>query len=172
LLIYPKKYQNDSKYIFLMDLNFFSYYPITIKTRNACKEGESKMVLNNPYQAYQKQAVTTSKPEDLTFMLYEGLVKFIRLSKAALLDKRLEESNSYNLRAQDILSELMVTLKKEYSISEQLLPMYDFMKSRLIEANLKKSEEILVEVEEFAVELSETWATAMKQVKSKSLGLN
>lgn len=125
------------------------------------------MVLNNPYQTYQKQAVTTSKPEDLTFMLYQGLVKFIRLSKNALQNNNLEECHRNNLRAQDILSELMVTLKQGYSVSDSLLSMYDYMKSRLIEANLSKNLDILVEVEGFALELSETWSTAMKLSKTK-----
>ncbi|MEH7301327.1 flagellar export chaperone FliS [Neobacillus drentensis] len=126
------------------------------------------MGLNNPYQTYQKQAVTTSRPEDLTFLLYQGVFKFIRLSKSALKNNNFEDSNNYNLRAQDILSELMVTLKKEYSVAEQLLTMYDYMKSRLIEANLNKNSEILDEVEGFAVELADTWSTAMKQAKIKS----
>lgn len=126
------------------------------------------MAFSNPYQTYQKQAVTTSKPEDLTFMLYQGMVKFIRLSKMALQNKNMEECHSYNLRAQDILSELMVTLNQEYTISKSLLPLYDFMKFRLIEANTSKKLDILEEVEEFAVELSETWSSAMKQNKIKN----
>jgi len=120
------------------------------------------MTLNNPYQAYQKQAVTTSKPEDLTLMLYQGMVKFIRLSKLALDQNNIKEGHSNNLRVQDILSELMVTLKPEYPISNSLLSLYDYMKRRLIEANIKNQPEILEEVEGFAVELSETWAAAMK----------
>lgn len=123
------------------------------------------MTMANPYQTYQKQAVTTSKPEDLTLMLYQGMVKFIRMSKIALQNKQLEECHTYNLRAQDILSELMVTLKMEYPVSASLQSMYDYMKSRLIEANLKKDPAILDEVEGYAVELTETWQEAMKQAK-------
>jgi flagellar secretion chaperone FliS len=126
------------------------------------------MVIKNPYQTYQKQAVTTAKPEDLTYMLYQGLVKFIRLSKNALQNNNLEECHSNNLRAQDILSELMVTLKQGYSISDSLFSMYNYMKSRLIKANLSKNFDILVEVEELALELSETWSAAMKLSKTKS----
>ncbi|MBO0961055.1 flagellar export chaperone FliS [Neobacillus sp. MM2021_6] len=124
------------------------------------------MSVKNPYQTYQKQAVTTSKPEELTYMLYQGLVKFIRLSKQALNNHKLEECHSSNLRAQDILSELMVSLKKDYPISDSLLSLYDYMKTRLIEANLKKQVEILEEIEGFAVELAETWQTAMKSKNS------
>jgi flagellar protein FliS len=101
-------------------------------------------------------------------MLYEGLVKFIRLSKQSLQNKKYEECHRYNLRAQDILSELIVTLKKGYSVSEPLLSVYDYMKTRLIEANIKKSLEILTEVEGFAVEYVETWTVAMKQAKTIS----
>ncbi|MCH6266830.1 flagellar export chaperone FliS [Neobacillus citreus] len=119
------------------------------------------MVLRNPYQTYQKQAVNTSKPEELTLMLYQGMVKYIRLSKIALQNQQIEDSHHYNLRTQDILSELMVTLKQEYSIAESLLRVYDYMKIRLIEANLHKKIELLEEVEQFAVQLTETWAAAM-----------
>jgi flagellar protein FliS len=125
------------------------------------------MGLRNPYQTYQRQAITTSSPEDLTLMLYQGMVKFIRLSKMALQNNNMEECHRYNVRAQDILNELMVTLNKEYAVSDSLLPMYDYMNRRLIEANLKKNIEILEEVEGFAVELTETWSTAMKLNKSK-----
>jgi flagellar protein FliS len=126
------------------------------------------MAFSNPYQSYQKQAVTTSAPEDLTLMLYQGMVKFIRLSKMALQNNTIEESHRYNLRAQDILSELMVTLKPGNIISDSLLPLYDFMKYRLIEANLNKNLDMLEEVEGFALELSETWSTAMKLYKTKN----
>ncbi|NMD69085.1 flagellar export chaperone FliS [Bacillus sp. DNRA2] len=125
------------------------------------------MVTNNPYQTYQRQAVTTSRPEELTLMLYQGLVKFIRLAKIDLENNNIEGSHKHNLRAQDIITELMVTLKTGYEISESLLSMYDFMKSRLIEANLTKKVELLVEVEGFAVELLETWSEAIKLNKTK-----
>jgi len=124
------------------------------------------MTLTNPYQAYQKQAVTTSKPEDLTSMLYQGLIKFIRLAKMDLENKNIEASHKNNIRAQDILSELMVTLNQDYAISENLLSLYDYMKNRLIEANLQKKTELLEEVEGYAVELSETWIAAMKLSKT------
>lgn len=125
------------------------------------------MTTRNPYQTYRKQAVTTSRPEELTFMLYQGLVKFIRLAKLELQNNHVEESHKNNLRAQDILSELMVTLKPGYEISDSLLSLYDYMKSRLIEANINKNNELLEEVEGLALELLETWSEAMKLNKTK-----
>jgi flagellar protein FliS len=125
------------------------------------------MVTRNPYQIYQKQAVETSRPEELTFMLYQGLVKFIRLAKRDLENNNVEGSHKNNIRAQDILTELMVTLKPGYEISDSLISLYDYMKSRLIEANVSKKIEIIEEVEGFAVELMETWSEAMKLTKMK-----
>jgi flagellar secretion chaperone FliS len=130
--------------------------------------GETTLAFSNPYQTYQKQAVSTSRPEELTYMLYQGLVKYIRISKNSLENKNFEESHSYNLRSQDILSELMITLKKGYPVTDQLLTMYDYMKTRLIQANISKDIQILEEVETHAVELSETWYNAMKQMKIKN----
>ena len=116
----------------------------------------------NPYQTYQKQSVTTAKPEELTFLLYQGLVKYIRLSKQSIQNNKILDSHQNNLRAQDIINELIISLNEEYSVSKTLLPIYEYMKRRLIEANLKKSIEILEEVEGFAIDLTETWSEAMK----------
>ncbi|WEG11243.1 flagellar export chaperone FliS [Pullulanibacillus sp. KACC 23026] len=125
------------------------------------------MGMNNPYQTYQRQAVTTSKPEELTLMLYQGMVKFIRLAKLAMEKQTIEEAHHNNLKAQDILSELMITLKDGYPISDSLLALYDYMKRRLVEANRTKRVEILEEVEGFAVDLADTWSTAIKEMKTK-----
>lgn len=125
------------------------------------------MVTNNPYQTYQKQAVTTSRPEELTLMLYQGMIKFIRLAKHDLENNNIESSHKHNLRAQDIITELMVTLKPGYEISDSLLAIYDFMKGRLIAANLTKKVEIFDEVEALALELLETWSDAIKLNKTK-----
>jgi flagellar secretion chaperone FliS len=124
------------------------------------------MSISNPYQAYQRQAVNTSKPEDLTLMLYEGIVKFVRLSKLSLEKQQLQEAHRYNLRAQDILIELMVTLRDGYEVSEPLQKMYDYMKTRLIEGNVSKDIAPLEEVEGYALELVETWSAAMKMART------
>ena len=119
-------------------------------------------MLSNPYQAYQKQAVTTSRPEDLTAMLFQGLGKFIRLAKSELENGNMEASHQNNIKAQDIITELMVTLNKDYPVASQLLPVYDYMKTRLIEANMKKNSDIFDEIEGYASELANTWSAAVK----------
>ncbi len=123
--------------------------------------------MNKPYEAYQRNQVQTALPEELTLMLYNGLVKFIKLAKKEVENRQIEQANVLMIRAQDILSELMLTLNMEYDISKQLMPLYDYMKNGLVEANLQKSVSKLTEIEEMAVDLRESWSQAMKLAKGQ-----
>lgn len=48
------------------------------------------MAIQNPYAAYQKNSIETATPAELTLMLYEGCLKFIRLAKYAI-QKRMQK---------------------------------------------------------------------------------
>ncbi|MBP1157790.1 flagellar protein FliS [Paenibacillus sp. PvR052] len=112
-------------------------------------------------QKYQNNQVTTSTPGELTLMLYNGAIKFIKQTKSAILEKQLDKAHHFNLRVQDIINELIITLDRSYPISEQLLIMYDYMKRRMIEANIKKDGTIIDEVEGFFVQFRDTWKEVM-----------
>jgi flagellar protein FliS len=124
--------------------------------------------LNNVAQKYQTNQMNTSSPGELTLLLYNGAIKFIKQTKAALLENHMEKANQFNLRTQDIISELMITLDRSYPISEQFLVMYDYMKHRLIEANLNKDETILDEVENLFVQFRDTWKEALLLSKQQA----
>jgi len=123
------------------------------------------MATTNPYQAYEKNQVFYAKGEELTLMLYKGAIKFIDQAKLAAEQNDWSRTHNRILKAQAIISELMVTLNMEIEISQSLLLLYDYMKQRLIEANLKKDADILKEVQDMLIELAETWNLAMKSVK-------
>lgn len=125
------------------------------------------MVNNNAYQQYQRNVVYTASPQDLTLMLYDGLVKFINLSIQGIEEENVQKSNNNILRAQDILVEFMSTLDMDYEVSKGLMALYDYMKRRLAEANITKDKAILEEVLGFAEELRDTWAQAMKLAKQQ-----
>jgi flagellar protein FliS len=65
------------------------------------------------------------------------------------------------MRAQAIVTELDVTLDREYELSEGLAQMYEYMNRRLMEANLEKDTEILKEVLTYSETLRDTWKEAM-----------
>lgn len=123
------------------------------------------MVTANPYQQYQQSVINTSTPQELTLMLYNGLVKFLNLGIQAIDEKNMESAHNNILKAQRIIEEFMSTLNMDYDISKNLYSLYEYMNRRLIDANIKKDKEITEEVLGFAKELRDTWAQAMKLAK-------
>lgn len=110
---------------------------------------------------YLAQKVMTAKPEELTYMLYEGLVKFIKQGILYNDDSNIEKTHESIMRSQAIVTELDVTLDREYALSEGLAQMYDYMNRRLTDANLTKDTSILQEVLGYAETLKDTWKQAM-----------
>ena len=123
------------------------------------------MMVNNGYNQYKESSVYTATPEELTLMLYNGLVKFIMLAQSAIDEKNIERANNSIIRAQDIVREFQVTLDMKYEVSKQLDSIYDYMNRRLIQANIKKDKDILEEVLGMAKDLRDTWTQAMKLAK-------
>jgi flagellar protein FliS len=123
------------------------------------------MAMNNPYQIYQQNAVQTASPERLLLMLYDGAIRFMNQAKMYLEKGDLELVHSNLVKAQDIITELMVTLNMDYEISHQLLPLYEYYRHRLIEANTKKIAEPIDEVLGYMTELRQTWEQAIRLVK-------
>lgn len=120
---------------------------------------------NNPYQQYQQNAVKTASPQELTLMLYNGLVRFLKTAREAIDDKNIEKTNNYLIKSQNILTEFMSTLDMQYEVSQGLFSIYEYMNRRLIEANIKKDKEILTEIIGYAEDLRDTWEQAMKLAK-------
>lgn len=122
----------------------------------------------NAYEQYRQGAVTTATPEGLTLMLYEGLIRFIKQGKLFIEQNKSEQAHLSIIRAQDILTELNTTLNLDYGISEQLRSLYLFMFDLLLEANIKKDENILEQVLPFAEELRDTWKEAVRIVREET----
>jgi len=120
--------------------------------------------VSNPYQQYRTTSIQTASPAKLLLMLYEGLIVFIKRGKQEIQSGNPAQAHIAIVKAQDIITELMSNLKMEYPISQNLFQLYDYMKQRLIAANIKKDPEILDEVLTFAEELRDTWAQAAKNI--------
>ncbi|MFU0800391.1 MAG: flagellar export chaperone FliS [Xylanivirga thermophila] len=120
------------------------------------------MAINNPYKEYQQQSVLTATPEELTLMLYNGCIKFTKQAIVAIQKQDMQCANTAILKAQDIVSELMGSLDMQYDISKDLMAIYDFIVTSLIDANIKKDENVLKEVLELMTELRDTWGQAIK----------
>lgn len=121
----------------------------------------------NPYATYQTNSVTTALPQDLTLMLYEGLIKFSMLAKRAIEQNLIEQKNTNIQKAQAIVMELQLTLNQSIALSKDLNNLYDYMQGRLIDANVKNDIVAIDEVIGFAEEFRETWKEAMKLARQR-----
>jgi flagellar secretion chaperone FliS len=122
--------------------------------------------MQNANDIYQRNQVNTARPEELTLMLYSGAIKFLNQGKLALQKNDLAKVNSSLLKVQDIITELMSTLNMDYEISHSLLSLYEYMKRRLIEGNIKKDLSILAEIEDMLKELRTVWSQAINVGKT------
>ncbi|MGE6205189.1 flagellar export chaperone FliS [Guptibacillus hwajinpoensis] len=123
------------------------------------------MAMKNPYQTYQNNAVATASPQELTLMLYNGCIKFIRLSSIAMEKGDMEAKNTNIIKAQNILYELRSSLNMEIDLSQTMDALYEYMISQLVTANIQNDSSILKEVESLAEEFRNTWKQAMEQAK-------
>jgi flagellar protein FliS len=121
---------------------------------------------SNGYNVYKNNSVNHASKEQLLLMLTEGAVKFCKIARQAMVDKNIKKAHDALVRTQDIFSELMVSL--DTSVGEwavQLSRVYAFIKEKLIEANLKKSLEIIDEILPLVEDINETWKEAYKRAK-------
>jgi flagellar protein FliS len=127
------------------------------------------MALAKGQAIYQTNSILTSKPEELTLMLYNGLVKFLIQAQKAIEEKNIQKSHDNLIKAQNIVIEFKATLKPEYEISNSLGPLYDYMYKRLVAANMNKDGKIVAEVLGYASELRDAWAQAIKKNREQVL---
>lgn len=119
------------------------------------------------YEEYQVNQIETADPKQLVVMLYEGAIKFLEEALANVENfKKFDLVNNKILRAQDIITELMVSLDMEKGgeIAENLLSLYVFMKKELLEANMKKERGGIERVLKMLRDLLNAW----EQVDARS----
>lgn len=121
---------------------------------------------SNGYNVYKNNSVNYASKEQLLLMLVEGSVKFCKIARQAIVDKDVKKAHDALVRTQDIFSELIVSLDTtagDWAV--QLSRVYMFIKEKLIEANLKKSLEIIDEILPLIEDINETWKEAYKRAK-------
>ncbi len=123
-------------------------------------------------QHYLRTKVLTATPEQLQLMLYDGALRFGQQARAALDNKRYEESYTLIVRVQKIVLELMSTLKHEVApdLCAKLASLYNFVYRRLVDANVTHEVKALDEALEILQYQRETWALLMQELQKKKAG--
>lgn len=120
----------------------------------------------HPYaRAYQTQSILTASPGQLVLLMYDGALRFMNQARAAFALpednlSRIQSINTALLRAQAVIAELRANLdlKAGGELAANLDRLYDYHLRRLQEANLRKDEAPLAEVERLVRSLREGWA--------------
>ncbi|WP_112181899.1 MULTISPECIES: flagellar export chaperone FliS [Paraliobacillus] len=125
------------------------------------------MVYQQQYQAYKNNSVNTASPGELTLMLYNGCLKFIKQAKKNMEEKNIELKNTNIQKAQKIISEFMLTLDPKAEITKEMMPMYDYINHRLMEANIQNDISALDEAYGLVEEFRDTWKEVVKQTRQQ-----
>jgi flagellar protein FliS len=121
-------------------------------------------MLANPYQQYQESTLETASQGKLLLMLYDGAIRFLTQASAAMEAKNWQDSHNFILKAEDVITELMACLRMEAGgeIAFNLYRLYEYMNWRLIQANIKRDQSMVLEVQSRLRELREAWVEAIK----------
>lgn len=126
------------------------------------------MTTNKAYSTYQNNTVNTASSGELTLMLYNGCMKFIKQAMKDIGSNNFEAKNTNIQKAQNIIQELMITLDPKAEISKQIMPLYEYMHFQLKEANVKNDPVILEEVLGFVTEFRDTWKQVIIQTRKQN----
>lgn len=116
----------------------------------------------NACESYVENGVLTANPAELTLMLYDGCIKFLKQARLFIDRNDINKAHNAFVRAQDIITELVNSLNMGYGISENLVSIYEYMLNQIINANVEKNAALTEPVIELLVDLRDTWQKAMK----------
>jgi flagellar protein FliS len=115
----------------------------------------------NKLNAYRETNIKTASQGKLIIMLYDEAIR--QLDTAAELLKgespQYDKVNNAVLRAQDMVTELMVSLDfdKGGEVAHNLFSLYMYFNRQMMQANLKKDAETLTSIRSQLNELREAW---------------
>lgn len=118
---------------------------------------------NNALNVYKNNSVNYASKEQLLLMLVDGAVRFSKIAREALIEKDVKKSHENLVKVQNIFTELMISLDQsagEWAV--QMYRVYDFIKVRLIEINLKKDVNMMDELMPVIEDVRNTWHEAQE----------
>lgn len=119
-----------------------------------------------PYAAYAQNEVLTASPERLVEILYDLALRSIARARECNRAKDIKGRVWHINKSFAALVELNSGLNFEAGgeIAANYGRIYDYCQRRLLEANVKQSDEILAEVQSLIEDLKEAWQVAVIKV--------
>ncbi|WP_373485098.1 flagellar export chaperone FliS [Acetobacterium malicum] len=126
----------------------------------------------NAYQESKRYAIESLSKGEVVVKLFEEASKQIKM--AILLTEREEFVKSFNCiaKGQKIISSLILSLDMQYPISIELNEMYNFIYTKLGEANVSRDIQLMKDLWSLINDLKDSFREAEKMSNSaKSRGL-
>ncbi len=126
----------------------------------------AKQYANN----YVETIVSEASPHKLIQMLYEGVIKNIRITKVFIQQKNYEKKAEHVNKALSILMTLRegVDLDKGGDVAQNLYALYDYCYRQLVRASISDDVKLVDEVFEYLTDLHDAWAQMPDTYKSLS----
>ncbi|MEH7883420.1 flagellar export chaperone FliS [Bacillus sp. JJ1609] len=115
-------------------------------------------------EALTKDVIFKKSPQELTALLYEGIIDNLEQAIELINEKSYVQANAKLQRTNDILHRLGVGLKYEAGpIGQQLDLLYNYMAEQIIQANLKKDISLLSEIIKLIEPIAQAWNDILKK---------
>ena len=120
--------------------------------------------------AYLEGRILSAGPLELVSLLYQGALDSVHDARKYLADGDIPARSKAISKVTAILSELEASLNHEAggSISRGLADLYQYMRLRLLEANIRRDDAILAEVQSLLATMAEAWRGIQKAPESKN----
>jgi len=119
----------------------------------------------NRLAAYKETHIKTASGGKLILMIYNEAVRQLDIALEAIENKnnKLENASNSIIKAQDLITELIVSLdfEKGGEIANSLFSLYMFFNKQLMEANMNKDVNILKNIRIYLVDLKSAWTQAV-----------
>jgi flagellar secretion chaperone FliS len=122
-----------------------------------------------PINQYKTTQVSTSSPEKILLMLYDGAINFSRIALDKMEKKDIAGKGNFISKAQAIVAELMNTLNHEVGgeIAGNLERLYIYVINEYVDANIHNSPKALGNAIRILTMMRGTWAEAIELVKKE-----
>jgi flagellar secretion chaperone FliS len=120
--------------------------------------------------AYLRTMISTASPAELRLLLFDGAIRFAEQARAGLEQKNYEQLHNGVTRCQDIVMELINSLRPEHdtNLCDKLSALYVFIYTRLMNAASRREIEALDEALELLRYERETWVMVLKKLAGEN----
>lgn len=109
-------------------------------------------------ECYEQVALSTSSPQKSVLLLIEGLIRFALQGKKAIENRNPELANQRLQQAQEVAAYLEALVNPEAGeLAQMVKQLYAFVRRQLIEANMRKDQNLIDDAVEIVGHLRDGW---------------